>query len=147
MLPTRPEYNDGIPPSLPEDLTGLDDASLIELMRVLVAWQEYVGVRVARAETIEAEAATAVAGTEAIALIEGWGGVKEDRVGIAKARRDTDPKLVVLRDKYDNARAFRKLSQALYEGLERKSFVVSRELTRRVGMEPVQRRKHKHGGA
>lgn len=73
---------------------------------------------------------------EAEGLIRGWehaDKVSDARVAVAKARRVVDTSVQDVRDKELQVYARRKVLQTLYSSLERKQFIASREITRRVG--------------
>jgi hypothetical protein len=48
-------------------------------------------------------------------------------------------------DAKQEAYAYRKLIEALYNAVDRDAFLVSRELTRRIGREQKDRRRERHG--
>jgi hypothetical protein len=127
-------------PSLPVDLADIDDAKLMELFSLYVSWQNYIAVRVAQAEIAEAEAQTKLTVDQATALVKSWTGTKEDRVAVARAERELHPEVREQQDRYNTARAHRKMLTTLAENMERAAMVVSRELTRRVGRENTERR-------
>lgn len=66
-------------------------------------------------------------------MVRDWGGTSKDRVAVAKAQRLSDPNVQEAKTKELQAYASRKMLQALFASLEREAFIVSRELTRRVG--------------
>jgi hypothetical protein len=127
-------------PSLPIDLADIDDRLLMELFSKYIAWQNYIAVRVTEAEIAEAEAQTELSVDQAQALLGSWSGTKEDRVALARAEREVHPKVIEQQSRYNTARAHRKMLSTLADNMERAAAVVSRELTRRVGREPVERR-------
>ena len=127
-------------PSLPVDLADIDDGLLMELFSKYVSWQNYIAVRVAEAEIAEAEAQTKLNVDQATALVKSWTGTKEDRVAVARAERELHPEVQEQQARYNTARAHRKMLSVLAENMERAAMVVSRELTRRVGREQVERR-------
>lgn len=143
--PSRREYS-GIPigdrpddpvPALPKDLADIDDGQLMTLFSLYVAWQNYIAVRHTEAEIAEAEAQTRLTVDQATAMVKSWTGTKEDRVAVAKAERELHPEVREQQDRYNTARAHRKMLGTLAENMERAAQVISRELTRRVGREPV----------
>lgn len=77
---------------------------------------------------------------EAKALIRDWGGSKEDRVAVARAERMNDPEVQDAMERVQGAYARRKLVQAMADASDKNVSLISRELTRRVGMEPTERR-------
>lgn len=77
---------------------------------------------------------------EAEALIKNWGGSREDRVAVAKAERTLDPRVQEATEALQLAYARRKITQGIVEAAEKNVALISRELTRRVGHEPADRR-------
>jgi hypothetical protein len=130
-------------PSIPNDLTDLPDEELMGLFSRYIAWQNYVAVKHVEAEIHEADTETALRYAEATGLVESWTGAKEDRVTVAKAERELDPDVRDARQAYDRARARRKMLGVLTANMERAAALISRELTRRVGREPVERRQQR----
>ena len=80
---------------------------------------------------------------EAKALIRDWGGSKEDRVAVARAERVLDPEVADAMDGVQGCYAARKLISAMVDAADKNSALISREVTRRVGMEPTERRDRK----
>jgi hypothetical protein len=112
----------------------------MQLFSQYVTWQNYLALRVTEAEIAEAEAQTELSVDQAQALLGSWSGTKEDRVALARAEREVHPKVVEQQARYNTARAHRKMLSTLADNMERAAMVVSRELTRRVGREPLERR-------
>lgn len=105
-----------------------------------IAWQNFVAVKHVQAEVAEADAETSLRYAEATGLVESWTGAKEDRVTVAKAERELDPDVREARQTYDKARAHRKMLGVLVANMERGAALISRELSRRIGRDPVERR-------
>lgn len=82
---------------------------------------------------------------ENAALVRNYGGGK-DSVTAAKAARANDPAVLRAEERLLFAYALRKVLTARHEAFERDAFAVSRELTRRLGRDPVERRTHRFGG-
>lgn len=134
----RPE---GEFPELPLFLDELPDPELMELYSRFINWGSYAKHELVQAEIVEERTANQQKFSEATILIEQWGeGAKGDTVTLAKARRDTDPAVVQAANDYLEARAVRKLTEAMFERCERGAQVVSRELSRRISMAPNERR-------
>lgn len=132
-------------PELPPFLDEMPDAELMELYSMFISWGSYAKAELVCAEIIEERSANNQKFTEATKLIEQWGeGTKGDTVTLAKARRDTDPKVVEALEEYAQARAVRKLTEAVFERCERSAQVLSRELSRRISMAPQERRQGKY---
>lgn len=139
-LPQRPD--EGVP-EIPLDISDINDTTLMNLFARYVAWQNFIALRLTEAEIAEANVATELRVGEAEALVSNWTGAKEDRVTIARAERTIDPEVRSLQDRYDTARAHRKMLDTLASNMERAAALVSREITRRVGREPLERRVNK----
>lgn len=133
---------DGDVPALPDDLTEVDEKSLIVLMRQYTAWYDYAASLLSVAEVEEAEAKADLGRIEMVALLRG----EEKTVTKAKARRAGDPEVVSASLEARKAYAYRKLVGGIADGIERKIALVSRELTRRTSMEPTRRREQRWGG-
>lgn len=142
-LPARPSET---PPDLPDHLDDLDDSSLMDLYTEFMSWVSYMKAQLVQAEIDEDREANTCKVVEAKVLIEQWGAdVKGERVTIAKARRDTDNRVVTQTDKYLSARAYRKLVEALFESCERGAQLLSRELSRRIGLHSKEQRTSRFG--
>lgn len=83
-------------------------------------------------------------------MVRAWEGAgdkpvkaSEASVTAAKARRVVDPEVQRVREQELQVYARRKMMQAMHASLERKSFIVSREITRRTGGESKARRADK----
>jgi hypothetical protein len=126
-------------PDLPIELTTMSDDLLMELFSRYTAWQNYAAVEMSNAEVAEATADANVRFTEAQAMVKGWGGTK-DKVTVAKAEMTNDEDVVKARDQALGAYARRKLTQVIYANCERCVFVISRELSRRIGNVGYERR-------
>lgn len=112
----------------------------MELFAHYVAWNNYIDVRRVAAEIEEANAETELKVLEATAIVDNWGGTKDDRVTVTRAARDMDPEVRTAREKHDQAKARRKVLGVLANNMERGAALLSRELTRRVGRSPVEGR-------
>lgn len=77
---------------------------------------------------------------KAFAVVREWGGGKEDRVVLAKARLEQDGDVSATRREHLEAYSYRKIVEAVHEAHVRDAAVVSRELTRRVDREAPSRR-------
>ena len=142
-LPKRPGDN---PPQIPFDLDDMDDRDLMELYSMFMSWVSYAKAELVKAEIDEDKEANLARILEARVLIEQWGAeAKGDRVTIAKARRDIDDRVVLQQEKYQNTRAYRKLVEALFEGCERGAQLLSRELSRRIGLHGKDQRTNRFG--
>lgn len=132
-------------PTLPDDLDELTDSGLMALYSRFMAWVSYTKGELVSAEIAEDRAMHNLKVTEAHAIIvQTSDKVKGDTVTLAKARRDVDPAVLMAQDKYLEARAYRKLTEVLFEGCERGAQVLSRELSRRIGLAPKENRQAKY---
>ena len=118
----------------------LDDVYLMEAFAKAVGWQNFAATIAVEAEVREAQAEMDLATEEAKVMIRMWTGAKEDRVTIAKAQRDQDPDVLAAQTALGLVKASRKRAQTVRDNAERIASLVSRELTRRVGRDPVDRR-------
>jgi hypothetical protein len=133
-FPDRP--GDGVP-DLPVHLDDLDDADLMDTYREFMAWVSYAKAELVQAEVAEEREANFCRILESKVLIEQWGvEAKGDRVTIAKARRDIDPRVTAQQEEHRKARAYRKMVESVFDRCERGSQLLSRELTRRVSAFP-----------
>lgn len=142
-LPSRPSET---PPELPDHLDDLGDSDLMDLYTEFMSWVSYMKAQLVQAEIDEDRESNLCKVVEAKVLIEQWGAdVKGERVTIAKARRDTDSRVVTQTDNYLSARAYRKLVEALFESCERGAQLLSRELSRRIGLHTKEQRTSRFG--
>lgn len=118
-------------PVLPEEITSLDDTSLMEMFTSLTAWCDYISVQVSCAQIDERAAQRVLDYAESHALLSGWSGTSAERVAVAKARMASDPSVMALREDLDTKHAYRKLVETLANNIERDAALISRELTRR----------------
>ena len=107
----------------------------------MVAWVIYSKAEVVQAEVIEEYKLSALKQTEAFTLISQWDITKKgDTVTMAKARRDVDTEVVICGTNHREARAYRKMVDTVFDRCERNANVLSRELSRRISLTPVERR-------
>lgn len=136
-LPHKPN-EDGVPYVDSDDLTSDSDDRLMTLMAELTAWANYAATKVAHAEIEEEDAEAALRFAQAKYYIEGT--ERGEKVTRVRAERDSDPEVIKLSDELRAKKASRKLVTTLLANIERSTFLVSRELTRRVGLAPAQGR-------
>ncbi len=137
-FPRKPENEI---PELPQHLDYLSDADLMELYSKFMAWVSYAKSDMVIAEVSEEREANNCRLIEAKVLIEQWGSdVKGDRVTIAKARRDIDPRVVSQQNTHLEARAYRKMVESVFDRCERGAQLLSRELSRRISASPRENR-------
>lgn len=109
-----------------------------------MSWVSYAKAELVKAEIDEDRLLNASKFEDASALIGQWAAeAKGDRVTIAKARRDTDPRVIAATEAYRQARAYRKLVEAMFDRCERGAQVLSRELSRRIGLAPREGKLHR----
>lgn len=127
-------------PSMPADITELDDESLLGLMTEMVTWADYAATQLAFAAIDEKATTNLLEFGNAEAMVRGWGDDTE-KVTIARARRNLDADVIGLKQQGLDAYATRKLLETLFNNLERDASLLSRELTRRTaGSAPTTRR-------
>lgn len=142
-LPSRPSSK---PPDLPAHLDDMDDSSLMDLYSEFMSWVSFLKGQLVKAEIEEDRESNKCRVTDAKVLIEQWGAdAKGDRVTIAKARRDVDTRVIEQQESYQTARAYRKLMEALFESCERGAQLLSRELSRRIGLHSKEQRTNRFG--
>jgi len=139
-LPEQPKFDI---PDVPTRITEMDDPGLMNLFVRHTRWRGYLSGQLALAEVDERYAEDLLTKLEAEALIRNWGGNREDRVTVAKAEREISPEVIEAKDKLQMAYARRKLIAALVDASDKNVAVISRELTRRVGAEPTERRERR----
>lgn len=108
------------------------------LFSKFVQWQNYAATDFAQAEVAEARAEARVRYVEAQNMVGNWGAT--DKVTVARATASTDPEVIQARNDVLTAYAKRKLVAVVYENCERCAALISRELSRRIGAGPTQRR-------
>ena len=112
----------------------------MSLYNEFMAWVSYAKADYVQAEIAEERAENDMRVTESMTLIGQWNDkTKGDTVTLAKAKRDVDPEVISARNAYSEARAYRKLVESVFERCERGAQVLSRELSRRIGLAPKER--------
>lgn len=127
-------------PKVPDDITDLHDRDLVEMMTEFTRWAEHLGVQLAMAEVDERWADTAREKEKAVAMLSGTAKDVTQR----KARAYESEDYLQAEEKYHEAMAYRKLVEVLFNNAERWSALLSRELTRRVNLDPRTRRSERH---
>jgi hypothetical protein len=113
----------------------------MDLYTEFMSWVSYAKAEMVNAEIAEEREANALRVLEARVLIEQWGTeAKGETVTIAKARRDVDPRVVSQQDEHRQSRAYRKLVEAMFDRCERGAQLLSRELSRRIGLHSKENR-------
>lgn len=130
---------------LPDNLDELHDSRLMSLYAEFMSWVSYTKAELVQAEIAEDRKAHILKVTEAKTIIlQTSDKMKGDTVTLAKARRDIDPMVLEAQDDYLEARAYRKLVESVFERCERGAQVLSRELSRRIGLAPKESRQAKY---
>ena len=138
QLPSKPA--DSIP-EMPGSLGELSDFLLMQLYSEFVAWVSYAKAELVKAEISEDRTAHLLKVAEATAIIGQWSDkAKGDTVTLAKARRDCSPEVVAAQEEHLEARAVRKLTESVFDRCERSAQVLSRELSRRISIAPMENR-------
>jgi hypothetical protein len=110
-------------------------------MRLFVeftGWQNYAATQFAEAEVEEERASARVRFLEATGMVRSFGG--KTKVTEVRAEIAVEPDVVKAKDEELAAYARRKLTKVIYDNCERSVFVVSRELSRRIGAAGSERR-------
>jgi hypothetical protein len=143
-LPKRPRNTET--PKLPDDITLLDDDGLMELLVRFTRYQDHIAGLLALCEIDETEAEAKLEIAKAKHLVKGWTGSSSDRVAISKAEATVDTDVQDMNDLYHQAKARRKVFSVMVNTMANGAAVVSRELTRRTGSNPAERRSSRYGG-
>jgi hypothetical protein len=130
-------------PMVPMDLGELTADEMMNLFAEFSAWAGYAAVKVAEAEALEEDTEGDLKVAEARFMINEVEVGGEEKVTVARARRDSDPEVVRLRKELRRRRAVRKLLVTYFTNYERSAAVLSRELTRRTGLFPSEQRSSK----
>jgi hypothetical protein len=137
----------GIPgpqaPMVPMDLGELTADEMMNLFAEFSAWAGYAAVKVAEAEAAEEDVEGDLKVAEARFIINEMEVGGEEKVTVARSRRDSDPEVIRLRKELRRRRAVRKLLTTYFTNYERSAAVLSRELTRRTGLFPSEQRSSK----
>jgi hypothetical protein len=127
----RPEYDI---PEIPQHLTEITDMHLMDLFAQYVAWQNFVDQEYVSMEIAEVRAQSAKDVATARAMV------------VSDAKQVTQQKAISsiateeINDMWVTAKANRKAVGIQKDALERLANLVSRELSRRIGRGPTQRR-------
>lgn len=132
-------------PRLPRDLTGLTDQQLMSTFSQFTAWADFFSYRVALDEVEEKFAEDLVRKLEDLFMLANRPARPQSGViTVLKASMEGDADISSAREEYRTVYARRKLMQTFFESAERDAAVLSRELTRRTGMDAYQRRADRH---
>lgn len=136
-LPRRPGYGT---PRLPIDITNIDDHALMRLMVKFTRYEDHVAGLLAKAEIDEQALEAELDVAKARYIVATWTDPSTDRVQIKKAEALVDPDVQKLSERHLQAKARRKMYGVLVNTMSSGSGVCSRELTRRTGGRPDQKR-------
>lgn len=125
-IPSRPVTE---MPKLPHDPTSLGDKELMMLYSEFTAWSDYLSVQVACAATDEKTAQSALDVLEAKALFDKTS--SGNKITEARSAVKFEDEVIQQKAIVAELEAYRKLTEALYNSLERDAQLLSRELTRR----------------
>ena len=117
----------------------------MRLYNQYMAWVSYAKAELVKAEIAEDRSAHLLKVTEAKSIVGQWSDkTKGDTVTLAKARRDLDPQVLEAQDAHLEKRAYRKLVESVFDRCEKGAQVLSRELSRRIGLAPKEYRQAKY---
>jgi hypothetical protein len=125
-------------PDVPLDITEWDDADLMELFAKYVAWQNFVDSEVISAERDEMLAENRLKLAEARAVAGSSEKITKARLE-AKSSVDVEQAMTA----HVLAKSYRKALGLQQSAVERAANFVSRELSRRIGRGPVERRNNR----
>ena len=138
QLPKKPK---GLLPELPRNIGDIHDSDLMELYTEFMSWLTYAKSQLVQGEIAEERERNILEYLQSSVLIEQWDNkTKGDLVTMAKAKRDIDARIVDQMQVYTEKRAYRKLVDTVFDRCERGAQVVSRELSRRIGLGPKEAR-------
>lgn len=130
---------------MPSNLDELSDSELMRLYGTYMGWVSYAKAELVKAEIAEDRSSHTLKVTESKAIIGQWSEkTKGDTVTLAKARRDIDPDVLEAQDAHLEIRAYRKLVESVFDRCEKGAQVLSRELSRRIGLAPKEYRQAKY---
>jgi hypothetical protein len=126
-------------PQLPKDLTELSEQDVMKLFTEYTAWTNFLAAKASVAEIDEYEADANVRREEALALL-GGGSIPKGQSAQARAHRATMATVQEAQAELAEKRAYRKLICVMRDNHERAMQLLSRELSRRLGISPQERR-------
>lgn len=118
-------------PSLPADITVLDDEDLMRLYTHFSAYSDFVNTQLACAIVDEKDLERQVDYEESMAMLKLQASNPKTTVTALKAMVDSDPNIKSLKQEHINKYSYRKVLETMANNCERSSSVCSRELTRR----------------
>jgi hypothetical protein len=130
-------------PSLPTDITELDDEDLMRLYTHLSAYSEFLSTQLACAIIDEKDAERNKDYAESEAMLRHQTNNAKTTVTIIKALVDGDPTLGDIRQEALVKYSYRKMLETMVNNYERSTAVCSRELTRRTSSDNFKTRSRK----
>jgi hypothetical protein len=127
-------------PEVPADITDLPDRALMSVFSRYVAWENFIAEELVRAEVEELRATNSLKIAEARFLSLFTSDKKSPTVTEAKSAAKLDPVVEAASDRLVMAYALRKVLSEQQGSLARTASFISRELSRRIGRDPVDRR-------
>ena len=118
-------------PSLPADITELNDEDLMILYTQFSAYSDFVNTQLSCAVVDEKDLERQVDYEESMAMLRLQASNPNTTGTALKAMVDSDPSIKDLKQAHMNKYAYRKVLETLANNCERSSAVCSRELTRR----------------
>jgi hypothetical protein len=128
MFSTRMEINI---PSMPDDLTELDDEGLMQVFAELTAYANFLSAQYSCALIDEKNAEQSLDLLESKKFIDAHELNKKETITLTKARLSVDPEIIALREAVSAKYAYKKLIEVMVNNIDRNTQLVSRELTRR----------------
>lgn len=118
-------------PSLPHDITEIDDEELMLLYTKFSAYSDFVNTQLSCAIVDEKDLERQVDYEESVAMLRLQEASPKTTVTALKAMVDSESSIRTLKRDHLNKYAYRKMLETLANNCERSSAVCSRELTRR----------------
>lgn len=130
-------------PLLPDDLGDLNDAALMDLFNRMTTWCNYMAMQLTLFEVREDDAEAILKVVESKYVVAN---TTAGERGLQRAlrERDLDDEVIKSRDKVRALHTRVKMTRTLFENTERSIALVSRELSRRIGLAPMQGRQAKY---
>ena len=116
----------------------VSDDRLMQLFSEFVGWQNYAATEFAMAEVNEEQAQANLRRVEAEAMVTL--DPKPGKITVAKAEAKMSPIIEAAHNEWLKAYATRKMTGVMAENCERCAALVSRELSRRIGRDGIERR-------
>lgn len=129
-------------PSLPEDITQIDDEDLMVLYTQFIAYSDFLNTQLACAIIDEKELERRANVAEASSMIT-LGANTKTTVTAMKATMEVSPEIKDIKIQHLQKYAYRKMLETLANNTERHGSVCSRELTRRTAGDNYKSRSRK----